>query len=165
MTERERYRTYLASPEWAAVRERRIAAADGRCEFVEQAASDRTDDTGRCLAVEESEFERSERERYYGHSLQESVLQVHHLNYDTLGAERDCDLAVFCRFHHLVVHVLERAKCQRCGAPLIAGENEAIELVEDWTSDSGRIEDVSADEIIDCLDTEFCDACDEMVQW
>lgn len=39
-----------------------------------------------------------------GRSRYETTLYVHHLNYKRLGSERDSDLAVLCREHHLLAH-------------------------------------------------------------
>lgn len=98
------YRAYLASPRWQARRESRIAAAGGRCEFV--AAGTRPGEPSvRCRRTD--------------------GLTVHHRTYARLGAERDEDLAVYCRFHHVLEHLLWR-RCRRCGGPCL-GDDAAAE--------------------------------------
>ena len=72
------YRRYIDSSAWRERRMRRLSVAGYRCEF---------DDGTRCATT--------------------FALEVHHLNYERVGCERDDDLKVVCHFHHLVQHVLE----------------------------------------------------------
>lgn len=94
------YRDYLQTQQWYATRDRRLRAAGFRCEF--ELNSKRCDGT---------------------HSL-----NVHHRNYQRLGAELDSDLEVLCRLHHLVRHMTD-AECEGCGAPLVDDDSEALDLI------------------------------------
>jgi hypothetical protein len=76
MTSKADYRRYLQSPEWWARRARRLEVAGHQCEFREYVADHKGYYRKRCTATAD--------------------LQVHHLAYDRLGAERDSDLEVLC---------------------------------------------------------------------
>jgi hypothetical protein len=55
-------------------------------------------------------------------------LQVHHRHYDTLHAERDEDLEVLCKFHH-VVREVEKTECSICSEPTVDAE-DALDIVQ-----------------------------------
>lgn len=101
------YARYLRSPEWRARKERRIARAGRRCEF----------ETMR-LGAGGFKRVRCERTRY---------LCAHHNSYANLGAEPDCDLDVYCWFHHYLEHLLWK-RCPRCTVPCL----EHDEAAEKW---------------------------------
>jgi len=99
-----RYREYLQSPWWQRRRQLRLAVAGYVCEFASwNGQYDRY-----CDATEN--------------------LEVHHTHYGSLGAERDEDLKVLCRVHHLVRHVLH-IRCL-CGDSVVT-EDEAEDLVRE----------------------------------
>ena len=81
---RAAYQQYLRSPWWRERSRIAVAMAGRRCEFRA------VNDSARCTAV--------------------NGLEVHHRNYERLGAERDADLEVLCRLHHLARHVATTAK-------------------------------------------------------
>lgn len=76
----ENYQEYLASPHWQRTRARALEAAAEQCEWI---SSD-----GRCQSTKN--------------------LNVHHLTYENLGAEKPEDLQVLCRRHHEQVHKTEQ---------------------------------------------------------
>lgn len=94
------YRDYLQTPQWYATRARRLDVAGNRCEF--------TLNGRRCTDTRS--------------------LNVHHRNYQRLGAELDGDLEVLCRLHHLVRHMID-AECEVCGASLVDDDEDALELI------------------------------------
>ena len=77
---KQRYEKYMRSPAWRDRRRQRLKVADNCCEW-----SGGIEGNGMCDETK--------------------GLEVHHVHYNTLGAERDEDLEVLCRFHHLVRHV------------------------------------------------------------
>lgn len=81
------YQRYLQSTWWRERSRIALAMSGHRCEFCPTLDLDRKagDVLGqRCMAAEN--------------------LDVHHRNYNRLGAERDADLEVLCRRHHLARH-------------------------------------------------------------
>src|SRR4051812_27300586 len=92
------YTKYMASPRWRAVREARLEKAGRRCEFVMTTYA-----PGR--AVEER-------------CVRTRRLEVHHNRYDRLGREFPGDLDVFCYFHHLLEHLLQK-RCVTCSRPCL----------------------------------------------
>jgi hypothetical protein len=100
MTKAE-YASYLQSPHWRRTRARALAQAGYQCtyQFVTWDGY-KTCETHRCP--------------------NQKHLQVHHLNYEWLWAERDEDLEVLCRDCHLLRHLT----CEACGESLFADIDE-----------------------------------------
>ena len=122
------YERYLQSPEWYATRDRRLVAAGFRCEFREYIVVDIKHD-------------------HYGRRCSETKdLQVHHLSYARIGAERDDDLEVLCRFHHLVRHVAA-TECEYCGEATVPFDADAIDIVEQALKEAGGIDKLELDNI------------------
>lgn len=90
------YSAYMTSPAWRQRRAARLAVAGHRCEFVPEGGE-------RCFRTKS--------------------LEVHHTRYTRLGAEEDCDLAVYCWVHHILEHLLWK-KCH-CGAPCLGDDAQA----------------------------------------
>jgi hypothetical protein len=137
------YEHYLQSADWAATRLRRLNLAEHQCEFREE-----LDWHPKHGAI-------------YGERCKETTrLEVHHLHYDSLGAERDEDLEVLCRFHHLVRHVYRRAVCEYCDEATVTDDGDAIDIVKQAVADYGGIDKV----MVDALDVPgVCNACDHML--
>ena len=134
------YQHYLATPHWYAVRARRLAKADFRCEF--------------------QPYDFDHGKGSYGERCPETArLEVHHRHYNSLGAEADKDLEVLCRFHHLVRTVLN-IQCEMCCLnEVVSDEEEAIDLVKQAIEDYGTIDDVT----LDCIDMpDMCAHCDDI---
>jgi hypothetical protein len=100
MTSRAKYREYLQSVWWWGRKERRLKVAGGQCEFYPVVHDDGAHvfHVDRCTETKQ--------------------LEVHHKHYESLGAENDEDLAVLCRFHHLVRSV-GRIVCEFCALELV----------------------------------------------
>jgi hypothetical protein len=65
------------------------------------------------------------------------LLEVHHKHYDSLGAEKDEDLEVLCRFHHLVREV-GRIVCEFCALETVVPcEEDAIDMVQSAVEERG----------------------------
>jgi hypothetical protein len=86
------------------VREARLEKAGRRCEFVMTTYA-----PGR--AVEER-------------CVRTRRLEVHHNRYDRLGREFPGDLDVFCYFHHLLEHLLQK-RCVTCSRPCLEHDEAA----------------------------------------
>lgn len=86
------YAAYLRSPEWAAQRERALRAAGDQCARCHNRShlSGYVDDDGQELMIRVQ-------------------LDVHHLTYDRVGAERPDDLVVLCHRCHAETHAEEIA--------------------------------------------------------
>lgn len=85
ITCREDYRRYLLTPHWKKRRLKAIMRAGQRCEYLIDGA--------RCFCTH--------------------PLQVHHLTYVNIWEEKDEDLQVLCRSHHVVVELL-KVRCVGC---------------------------------------------------
>jgi hypothetical protein len=140
------YQRYLASLYWWGVKERRLAVAGHRCEFRPVIG---------------------DWDRKIGYPLGERCnkttnLQVHHLHYGSLGAEKDEDLEVLCRFHHLVREAVSDLDCPLCcDGPMQYEEDEIIEIVRRAIDEAGGINLVSLDQIKnECSDALHCSYCD-----
>ena len=109
------YARYRKSSWWLSRSARRIALANGQCEF-----------------RPEIDYGRPDKGPFYGERCTKTTgLQVHHLNYGPLRAEKDSDLEVLCGFHHVVRHVMGLV-CDVCSdMPIVTDEDEAIALVEE----------------------------------
>jgi hypothetical protein len=137
-----KYDDYLASPGWQKRRAQRLVAAGYCCEFREYVVVDIKHD------------------HYADRCRETSGLQVHHLNYERIGAERDDDLEVLCRFHHLVRHVAATV-CMYCGDGTVPFDDDAIQIVKQAIEAAGGIDRVDP-RSIDCAPG-ICDHCDHML--
>ena len=134
---RAEYQRYLQSPEWRATRQRRLTAAGNRCEFCQDMGHHKGDWHGpRCTATDD--------------------LNVHHLHYDSLGAEQDTDLEVLCRFHHLVRHA-SNYECPTCCDAWSIPDDDAIEAVERaMEAAGGDIAEVTPEQVLDFINCSYC---------
>jgi hypothetical protein len=130
----------LQSAAWRNTRARRLLLAEHRCEFRRYDSDPKHGG-------------------YYGDRCAATTkLEVHHLNYETVGAERDADLEVLCQLHHILRHV-ERAKCERCGDAVFHHEADALSCVMNAVEDYGTVELT-----LDMVDVpDVCDYCDHML--
>jgi hypothetical protein len=138
--DRATYQKYLQSSAWRRTRDRKLIAADNRCQFRPCKGWYKTDYIlgERCAATRN--------------------LQVHHLHYNTLGAERDSDLEVLCRFHHLVRHVAS-IECAYCGETIETDDDIAADMVsEAIAAVGGNIDNVNLD---DLSWHNVCTSCDD----
>jgi hypothetical protein len=111
MINKREYQLYLRSDHWQKTRLRRLTVAGHQCEFKEE--------TGQYKSYS-----------LYGPRCTETAdLEVHHLHYRSLGAEKDEDLEVLCRFHHLVREVCQ-VECQYCGEAVVVDDDVAIDIVK-----------------------------------
>jgi hypothetical protein len=109
------YQRYLLSPHWQTTRLRKLEAAGHRCQWAP-------------IAFEHPKH--GPIPDYDKQCTATTGLQVHHLHYGTLGAERDDDLEVLCEFHHLVRHAAAPGECEWCGDPIDdIDEDDALEIV------------------------------------
>jgi hypothetical protein len=134
------YQKYLQSSEWAATRQRRLTVAGSRCEFRECEGWHNNDYIygERCAAIMD--------------------LQVHHLRYNTIGAERDIDLEVLCRFHHLVRHAAA-TECNYCGDDVLTDDAAAIDAVNEAIAAVG--DDISKVTLDDICVHDVCAHCEQ----
>jgi hypothetical protein len=105
------YRDYLLSAQWMFRRARRLDQAGHRCEYRAE--------EGRCCGVD--------------------GLEVHHLHYRNLGHEVDEDLQVLCRFHHLLLHLLDEG---------FDNEEAAAALIETAAEELGGITKVTPADLV-----------------
>jgi len=131
------YQRYLQSPHWQARRLRRLSVAGHRCEFrpIDHHAE-------RCQLTQN--------------------LEVHHLHYDTLCHEKDIDLEVLCRFHHLVREAVGGLDCPTCGdGPMDYDEEDIIRAVEEEIAEVGSIHLVDVQSLRDrCSWHKHCSYCE-----
>ncbi len=119
------YQKYLRSVHWQDRRARRIVLAEGQCEFRE------------CIS--------GGGKWWHGQRCTETTrLEVHHLHYNSLGAERDGDLEVLCRKHHLVRSIGD-VECQTCFDSFGVDDDQLIEIVEQAIRENGGVENVTLD--------------------
>jgi hypothetical protein len=127
------YEKYLQSPHWQRTKQRRLAVAGHRCEFRPVVGSYKTPDDllgDRCETTEN--------------------LEVHHRHYQSLHAEKDEDLEVVCRFHHLVRGAIGDLDCPECGdGPMGYDEEDVIAVVREAIEDAGSIELVDLQDVRD----------------
>jgi hypothetical protein len=122
-----KYQAYLQSVWWWERREQRLKVAGGQCEF-------------------RSEKHYDGKHVYLGNRCTETKrLDVHHKHYESLGAEKDEDLAVLCRKHHLVREV-QKVECG-CGESVVSDEAVAIDLVEMAIEERGGLKGLTLDMI------------------
>ena len=138
MASKAEYQKYLQSPSWQTTRTRRLKLAGGQCEFRPYHEAHKSWFGDRCTET--------------------NGLEVHHQHYRTLGAERDEDLEVLCRVHHLV-HTIKQLECEYCGEFIFQHEDDARELVE-ATVEYCEIKDLT----LDMVDPPgCCDYCDHIL--
>jgi hypothetical protein len=89
-------------------------------------------------------------------------LEVHHSNYSRFGHERDEDLEVLCKLHHLVRHV-RNAECRVCHTWFFEDDVEPLELVKAAVKgNDSNIGGLSAEEIVESagyLEDGLCGSC------
>lgn len=142
---KQEYAKYRSSSVWRATRDRRLAAAEYRCEFRPTIGD-----------------WHPRRGYAYGDRCTNAVgLEVHHLTYERLGAERNEDLEVLCRFHHLVRHAfaVAEADCETCGdGPRSVDEDDVIAAVEDAVREAkGNVDLVGIEDIEDVGHCGYCE--------
>jgi hypothetical protein len=141
------YQQYLQSATWQTTRLRRVVNAGNRCEF----------------RPEIGDFGNAKHGPLLGDRCTATCnLNVHHLRYDTLGQERDVDLEVLCRFHHLVRHA-RAVECAQCGDEVGICEGDAIATVREAVIGvGGDINKVTLNDV--CLNN-LCDGCEDGAGW
>jgi hypothetical protein len=141
------YQRYLQSPTWCVTRQRRLATAGYQCEF---------------RPIVGGEHDRDRYPDYGDRCLETINLEVHHLHYGTLGEERDGDLEVLCRFHHLVRGAVGNLDCPRCcDGPMDYDEEDIIRTVEETIREAGGINYVTLEQVqMNCSWVIHCSYCD-----
>ena len=133
MMNKAQYQRYLNSPHWRQRREKRVLVAGGRCEF--------RPDSGN--------WDRKYGTLYGDRCNRDTNLEVHHRHYDSIGAEKDEDLEVLCRFHHLVREAVGSLDCPECGDPMQYEEEDIVFQVKEAILEAGGINRVTVQEIRD----------------
>ena len=136
---KQEYQRYLESAHWKKTRAAKLVLAGHRCEF------------------RPIRGEHPKHGYLYGDRCGDSrKLQVHHLSYERIGAERDEDLEVLCKFHHLVRHASFNV-CPTCGEDMDIDERDAIDNVKQAIRDRNGIDNVTFDDV---QPDGFCSYCD-----
>jgi hypothetical protein len=129
------YQRYLQSSHWTQVRARRLAAAGYQCEF-------------KPIVGGENDMKHGP---YYGERCTATYgLEVHHKHYQSLGREKNQDLEVLCRFHHLVREAVGSLDCPECGdGPMNYDEADILEAVNEAVLECGGIDKVTVQDVRD----------------
>ena len=136
---KQEYLRYLESAHWKKTRAAKLIVAGGQCEF-------------RPIVGEHPKHG-----FFYGNRCSSRQrLQVHHLHYGSIGAEKNEDLEVLCKFHHLVRHA-SCCTCSICGEAIEIEEEDAIDQVKQAVRDRNGIDNVTFDDV---QPDGFCSYCD-----